>query len=88
MGVKLDKSLFMGMIFCKTPSIRVQLGLKQLGIVFNNYSNPLRLRFPCFVNIYQGEVPQYGVCLPCGPINMGKVLKFLMSLKVGRFQNP
>ena len=24
-----------------------------------------------FVNIYQGEVPQYGVCLPCGPIHMG-----------------
>ena len=30
--------------FCKTPSIRVQLGLKQLGVVFNSYSNPLRLR--------------------------------------------
>ena len=24
-----------------------------------------------FVNIYQDEVPQYGVCLPCGPIHMG-----------------
>ena len=33
-----------GYDFCKTPSIRVQLRLKQLGIVFSNYSNPLRLR--------------------------------------------
>ena len=33
-----------GYDFCKTPSIRVQLGLKQLGVVFNSYSNPLRLR--------------------------------------------
>ena len=31
-----------GYDFFKTPSIRVQLGLKQLGIV--NYINPLRLR--------------------------------------------
>ena len=33
-----------GYDFCKTTSKRVQLGLKQLGVVFNNYSNPLRLR--------------------------------------------
>ena len=33
-----------GYNFCTTPSIRVQLGLKQLGIVSSNYSNPLRLR--------------------------------------------
>ena len=33
-----------GYDFRKSPSIRVQLGLKQLGAVFNNYSNPLRLR--------------------------------------------
>ena len=25
-----------------------------------------------FVNIYQSEVPKYGVCLPCGPIDMDK----------------
>ena len=24
-----------------------------------------------FVNIHNGRVPQYGICLPCGPINMG-----------------
>ena len=29
--------------FCKTPLIKVQLGLKQLGIVSSNYSNPLGL---------------------------------------------
>ena len=34
MGMKL-----IGYDFCKTPSIRVQL-----GIVSSNYSNPLRLR--------------------------------------------
>ena len=33
-----------GYDFCKTTSIWVELGLKQLGVVFNNYSNPLRLR--------------------------------------------
>ena len=99
-----------GYYFCKTPSIRVQLGLKQLGIVFfSNYSNPLRLRVKrtincisivtqhsqivflincimiykyiplisfCSVNIYQGDVPQYGVSLPCGPIHMGKLSYF------------
>ena len=42
MDVKLE-FLFMGIIFSKNPSIRVQLGLKQLGIVSSNYSNPLRL---------------------------------------------
>ena len=31
----------------------------------------------CSVNIYQGEVPQYGVSLPCGPIHMGKFFDFL-----------
>ena len=39
MGVKLE-FLFMGMIFVRL----LQLGLKQLGIVSINYSNPLRLR--------------------------------------------
>ena len=29
----------------------------------------------CF-NIYQGEVPQYGVCLTCGPIHMGNLFAF------------
>ena len=43
MGVKLIRSLFIGMFFCKTP-LRVQLGLKQLGVVFNSYSYPLRLK--------------------------------------------
>ena len=33
-----------GYDFCKTASIRVQLGLKELGIVSSNYSNPLRVR--------------------------------------------
>ena len=33
-----------GYDFCKTPLIRVQLRLKQLGLVFSTYSNPLRLR--------------------------------------------
>ena len=33
-----------GYDFCKSPSIKVQLGLKQVGTVFNNYSIPLRLR--------------------------------------------
>ena len=28
------------------------------------------------VNIYQGEVPQYGVSLPCGPIHTGKLFDF------------
>ena len=42
MGVKLDRCLFMGVILVRP--IRVQLGLKQLGVVFNSYSNPLRLR--------------------------------------------
>ena len=51
-----------------------------------NYSNPLRFEtlrlceynyIPLIsfrsVNIYQGEVPKYGVSLPCGPIRMGKL---------------
>ena len=29
-----------------------------------------------FVNIIQGKVPQYGVCLPRGPINMGMDFNF------------
>ena len=36
--------LLYGYDFCKTPSIMVKLGSKQLGIVSSNYSNPLRLR--------------------------------------------
>ena len=45
--------------------------------------------FLLFVNIYQDKFPQYGVCLPCGLINMGKFLfTFLTSLKMGLFQNP
>ena len=39
-----------------------------------------------FVNIYQGEVPHYGVCLPCGPIHMGKFLKYLTSLEMVCFR--
>ena len=45
MGVNLDRPLFMGIFFCKTPSIGVRLGLKQLVYFFlNRHSNPLRLR--------------------------------------------
>ena len=35
MGVKLDRSRFMGTVFVR---------LKQLGVVFNSYSKSLRLR--------------------------------------------
>ena len=32
-----------GYDFCKTPSIKVELGLKQFGVVVNSYSNPLKV---------------------------------------------
>ena len=42
------------------------------------------ISFP-FVSIYQGEVPQYGISLPCGPIHTGKFFIFLTSLNMGLF---
>ena len=45
MGVKLDSWVSLhGYDFCKIPSLRVELGLQQLGVLANSYSNPLRLR--------------------------------------------
>ena len=41
-GYKIGLVPFYGYAFCKTPSIRVQLELKQLGVVFNNYSKVMR----------------------------------------------
>ena len=43
-GCEIETFPLYGYGFCKTPSIRVQLGLKELGIVSSNYSNPLRVR--------------------------------------------
>ena len=43
-GCQIGQVPLYGYGFCKTSLIRVQLGLKQLGVVFNSYSNPLRLR--------------------------------------------
>ena len=43
-GCQIGQVPLYGYDFCNTPSIRVQLGLKQLGVVFNHYSKPLRLR--------------------------------------------
>ena len=43
-GCQIGQVPLYGYDFCKAPSIQVQLGLKQLGAVFNNYSNPLWLR--------------------------------------------
>ena len=42
-GCEIGTVSLYGYDFCKTPSIRVQLGLKQLGVVSSNYSNPLGL---------------------------------------------
>ena len=42
-----------GYDFCKTPSIRVQLGLKQIAIVSSNCSNLLRLRLRGQYIVYQ-----------------------------------
>ena len=44
-GCQIGQLPVYGYDFCKTPSVKVQLGLKQLGVVFNSYSKPLRLRF-------------------------------------------
>ena len=43
-GFQIGQVPLCGYDFCKTPLIRVQLGLRQLGVVFNSYSYPLRLR--------------------------------------------
>ena len=43
-GCQIGQVPLYGYGFCKTPSIRVELGLKQLGAVVNSCSNPLRLR--------------------------------------------
>ena len=44
-GVELDSWVSLhGYDFCKIHSLRVELGLQQLGVVVNSYSNPLRLR--------------------------------------------
>ena len=40
MGVKSGRSLSLQ----QTPSIKVNLSFKQLGVVFNSYSDTLRLR--------------------------------------------
>ena len=43
MGAKLDRSLFVAIVF--VSSIRIQLLLKQLGVFFNSYSDTLRLKW-------------------------------------------
>ena len=43
-GCQIGQVPLYGIGFCKTPSIRVQLGLKQLGVVFNSYSNPRKVK--------------------------------------------
>ena len=54
-------------------------------ILYKAYSNVQIYPLISFwvVNIHQVEVPQYMVCLPCGPIHMGMFLNILSSLKMG-----